>query len=151
MSGKVVITRNKDKAGHQYVVIEVSKKSQLEIFRKRRRSDYVKIDPKEYLEGEGFNKDSDKIYFVYYHMSKILVNEGQDVNAGDVIGKSGITGIDLGTHGSHLHFEIKSVNSFPHGLAGRVNPALYLDYKKKNQLTKAEMNIQRNRNKKGYK
>ena len=64
LSGKVVITRNKGKAGHQYVVIEVSKKSQIEIFRKRRRNDYKKIDPKEYLEGEGFNKDSDKIYFV---------------------------------------------------------------------------------------
>ena len=151
LSGKVVITRNKGKAGHQYVVIEVSKKSQLEIFRKRRRNDYKKIDPKEYLEGEGFNENSDKIYFVYYHMSEISVNKDQDVNAGDVIGKSGITGIQLGTHGPHLHFEIKSVNSFPHGLAGRVNPALYLDYKKKNQLTEAEMNIQRNRNKKGYK
>ena len=151
LSGKVVITRNKGKAGHQYVVIEVSKKSQIEIFRKRRRNDYKKIDPKEYLEGEGFNKDSDKIYFVYYHMSKILVNEGQDVNAGDVIGKSGITGIDLGTHGPHLHFEIKSVNSFPSGLAGRVNPALYLDYKKKSKLTEAEMNIQRKRKEKGYK
>ncbi|BAU18896.1 hypothetical protein with peptidaseM23 domain [Prevotella intermedia] len=107
--------------------------------------------PKEYLEGEGFNKNSDKIYFVYYHMSKILVNEGQDVNAGDVIGKSGITGIELGTHGPHLHFEIKSVNSFPSGLAGRVNPALYLDYKKKSKLTEAEMNIQRKRKEKGYK
>ena len=111
LSGKVVITRNKDKVGHQYVVIEVSKKSQLEIFRKRRRSDY----------------------------------------AGDVIGKSGITGIELGTHGPHLHFEIKSVNSFPSGLAGRVNPALYLDYKKKSKLTEAEMNIQRKRKEKGYK
>ena len=54
-----------------------------------------------------------------------------------MIGKSGITGIDLGTHGPHLHFEIKSVNSFPHGLAGRVNPALYLDYKKEKSINRS--------------
>jgi M23 peptidase domain-containing protein (fragment) len=111
------------------VVIEVSDEEQLKIFRSRRRA-YTPCCDEEYYQGRGFNPNSKKIYFVYYHMSEITVNQGQMVSAGDVIGLSGITGIKDGTCGPHLHLEIKSENTFYDGLANRVNPGLYLDFKR---------------------
>ncbi|NYE57640.1 M23 family metallopeptidase [Carboxydothermus ferrireducens] len=52
----------------------------------------------------------------YGHLSKILVREGQRVEAGDIIGLIGSTGRSTG---SHLHFEIL-INGNP------VNPLKYL-------------------------
>ena len=40
---------------------------------------------------------------LYAHLSEILVEEGQEISAGKVIGKVGLTGL---TTGPHLHFEI---------------------------------------------
>ena len=65
-----------------------------------------------------------KFYFVYYHLREILVNSGT-VHAGDVIGLSGISGIEKGTHGPHLHFEIRS-KRWCNGLNNRCNPAYYV-------------------------
>lgn len=42
----------------------------------------------------------------YFHLSKLLVNNGQRVSRGDLIGKSGNTG--TATTGPHLHFAIKN-------------------------------------------
>ncbi len=41
------------------------------------------------------------LYSLYGHCSQLLVNEGDEVNAGDTIAKTGITGLALG---DHLHF-----------------------------------------------
>ncbi len=42
----------------------------------------------------------------YFHLSKLLVSNGQRVKKGDVIAKSGNTG--TATTGPHLHFAIKN-------------------------------------------
>ena len=41
------------------------------------------------------------LYSLYGHCSQLLVNEGDEVNAGDVIAKTGTSGLALG---DHLHF-----------------------------------------------
>ena len=60
------------------------------------------------------------IYNLYGHLSQVLVNEGQHVNAQDVIALSGATGV---ADGPHLHFEVRQgSNSYD---ATR-NPLLWL-------------------------
>jgi len=60
------------------------------------------------------------IYTLYGHLSEILVKEGQQVHAGQEIGKVGITGVSIG---SHLHFEIREVqNKYTHSR----NPEMWL-------------------------
>jgi len=54
---------------------------------------------------------------LYAHLSKIMINEGDFVQKGDVIGKSGNTG---NSTGPHLHLEI-----LENGLL--VDPELYLE------------------------
>lgn len=56
---------------------------------------------------------------IYAHMSKHLVNENQEVRAGDPVGLGGNTGRSTG---SHLHFETRLC-----GVA--LNPALMFDFK----------------------
>ncbi|MDR2020631.1 MAG: M23 family metallopeptidase [Treponema sp.] len=44
------------------------------------------------------------VYSIYYHLDKILVEEGAFINAGAVLGESGSTGLATGPH---LHWEIR--------------------------------------------
>ena len=67
-----------------------------------------------------FGYQGQRLYSVYAHMDKILVNEGQDVKAGDQIGLVGTTGF---TTGPHLHFEVRMErNSY----FATFNPELWL-------------------------
>lgn len=44
------------------------------------------------------------LYSLYYHLSELSVNEGDMVKPGDIIGKSGATGLATGPH---LHWEMR--------------------------------------------
>jgi murein DD-endopeptidase MepM/ murein hydrolase activator NlpD len=46
----------------------------------------------------------DGLYTLYAHLSKILVEQGQNVASGDPIGEVGQTGVAIGPH---LHFEVR--------------------------------------------
>lgn len=60
------------------------------------------------------------VYTLYGHLSKVDVQVGQAVRAGDIIGAVGIGGASFG---AHLHFEVRlGENSY----ASTVNPALWL-------------------------
>jgi murein DD-endopeptidase MepM/ murein hydrolase activator NlpD len=48
--------------------------------------------------------DGKKIYTLYGHMDEILTQQGAQVEAGDLIGRVGMSGIALGPH---LHFEVR--------------------------------------------
>jgi murein DD-endopeptidase MepM/ murein hydrolase activator NlpD len=47
------------------------------------------------------------VYTAYYHLSQILVSEGQDVKQGDKIGLVGNTGLSTG---AHLHWDLRIDN-----------------------------------------
>lgn len=60
----------------------------------------------------------------YAHMTRTVVNKGQSVKKGQLIGYSGATGTATA---AHLHFEVLPLApNFKNGFAGRVNPAPYI-------------------------
>ncbi len=63
-----------------------------------------------YLEGPTVVIDhGDGIISKYLHLSKVLVQAGSNVKAGDIVGYSGDQGADV--QGAHLHFAIKVGNA----------------------------------------
>ena len=69
--------------------------------------------------------------------------------AGEVIGKSGVSGIALGTHDPHLHFNIGSTKR--KSKAHLVNPAYYVYWKEMKDLTEEDKKVQIKRKNEGYK
>lgn len=64
-------------------------------------------------------------YTGYAHLSRTVVDNGQQVTKGQLIGYSGETG--RGVRGQHLHFEVLPLNpDFRNGYAGRIDPAPFL-------------------------
>lgn len=63
-------------------------------------------------------------YTGYAHLSRTVVDNGQQVSKGQLIGYSGATGAATGPH---LHFEVLPLNpDFGNGYAGRIDPAPFL-------------------------
>lgn len=60
------------------------------------------------------------VYSYYAHCSKIKVKAGEEVNVGDVIGKTGSSGMAFG---AHLHFELRKGPEF----SGSYNSAKLVD------------------------
>lgn len=67
--------------------------------------------------GDGWNggygnyiviKHKNGVQTLYAHLDKILVNKGESVDKGDLIGKSGNTGRSTGPH---LHFEVRGARN----------------------------------------
>lgn len=62
-------------------------------------------------------------YTGYAHLSNTVIDRGQSISRGQLIGHSGATGVGTGPH---LHFETLPGNpNFGNGFAGRVNPHTY--------------------------
>ena len=122
LNGEVILVGDNPKREGlgRFVIIKVTDPKELEIFRAR-RINYIPQNL-ERVQGKGFNPSSPQIFFSYYHLKTISpkIKIGKDVHTGDIIGTTGTTGVPGGTMGPHLHFEIKSFNSFKDGL----NPSL---------------------------
>jgi len=68
-------------------------------------------------------KHSD-IFTGYAHLKSTVINQGQTVKAGQLIGYTGQTGAATGPH---LHFEVLPHSpNFNNGYAGRLDPNIYL-------------------------
>ena len=135
------------------VVIKIHE-AEIPIFRSRRMQYSPKYPEVECSQGPGFDLNSKSIYLVYYHLSEIdaKVKIKEPVEAGQIIGKSGITGVPGGTCGPHLHFEIRNksmVSKSSSKLVNRCNPAFYVDYKQADKLSDNEKSIQEQRKKRG--
>jgi len=63
----------------------------------------------------------DNLYTLYGHLSKILVQQGQKVAAGDQIGEVGESGVAIGPH---LHFEVRQGNA--EDVKSTENPELWV-------------------------
>ena len=74
-------------------------------------------------------------YLRYCHLSEVSVKVGDTVKAGQVLGKTGVTGNASGTRAPHLHFEI-AYEMRGKGLLNRVDPEMYFKIKNGNQLSK---------------
>jgi len=61
------------------------------------------------------------LFTLYGHLSKMLVETGQRVQAGDVLGEVGMTGVAMGPH---LHFEIRVGENL---YASTRNPELWIE------------------------
>lgn len=67
-----------------------------------------------------FEEIEDKVYTMYAHLSELLVNEGEEVTANQVIGFVGATGKAFT---NHLHFEVRVGDVY---LQNARNPELFL-------------------------
>jgi murein DD-endopeptidase MepM/ murein hydrolase activator NlpD len=67
-----------------------------------------------------FGYQGKQLYTIYAHMDKTLVQPGQIVKAGDVLGLVGDTGL---TTGPHLHFEVRWKGNY---FISTMNPELWI-------------------------
>lgn len=78
--------------------------------------------------------ENKEMYAFYAHLSKIDVRIGMRVSKGYVIGATGSTGnakgMDKVERGAHLHFELRINQVVGAGLAGRIDPLMYVELDK---------------------
>lgn len=67
-----------------------------------------------------FSFEGAQLFTVYAHLSRVLVEYGQQVEAGEVIGQAGSSGMSTGPH---LHFEVRLARS---SIYTTYNPELWL-------------------------
>lgn len=96
----------------------------------------------EILKGADWN-ESNNIYLFYAHLD--TVNEykfGDEVKCGDVLGKTGRSGVTAGTCAPHLHFEIFCDYTMGVYTRYRINPAVFVEYKGFKEQSESEKNEQ---------
>ncbi|MGX3046053.1 M23 family metallopeptidase [Helicobacter sp. T3_23-1056] len=119
----------------KYITLKVTGQS-LEILKIRKKAINYQLRYKnegEMKQDDKFDEDSKQYYLFYAHLSQIDkdIKQGAKVLAGQIIGKSGVTGNAKGTSAPHLHFEIRSNEyTVPKELTYLVNPAFYIEFKK---------------------
>ncbi|GAA0734049.1 hypothetical protein GCM10009430_48820 [Aquimarina litoralis] len=105
---------------------------------------YTLNSPDEQREGSNWDENGD-IYLLYAHLDS--VNEfsyGDEVTAGQVLGKTGRSGIGRGgTSAPHLHFEIlcayyPDTVVFGVGTSYRINPGYFVSYKNYDEQSESE-------------
>lgn len=110
---------------------------------KLKRSDYKpKESFGEKLFGTNYNFMAKPKYIRYAHMSKVFVKLGDTVKAGQVIGKTGVTGNANKARDPHLHFEV-AFEMRGKGLMNRVCPLMYFKIKTEDEMTKQDIQVQR--------
>ena len=89
---------------------------------------------------EHIDKDGNKIYTFYAHLSEILVQKGLIVKEGDTIGKTGNSGnaSNMLEKDQHLHFELRTQPESKKSLDGKKNPNIIVDTKFESQDPNAE-------------
>lgn len=106
--------------------------SNLEILKIRRAFINYQLayeDKGEETHGENFDEEAESYYLFYAHLSKVNVEKGDRVVAGEIIGSSGVSGNAKNTKAPHLHFEIRDKSNVG-GLSHRINPSFYIECKK---------------------
>jgi len=94
---------------------------------------YLTWDGEHATKGNGIYIENDKFETVYWHLSEILVKLGDEVSAGQQIGKMGNNGFCFPTPppryaGTHLHFAVRPKPAdFNNGFNGYVDPLPYLE------------------------
>lgn len=72
-------------------------------------------------------RHEDGTYAGYAHLSNTIVNKGQQVRQGEIIGHVGGSGTTMNSFAPHLHFEMFPENpNFNNGRAGRMDPTQYV-------------------------
>ncbi len=77
--------------------------------------------------------DSNGKRLIYAHLREVLVNQGDIINQGQIIGLSGCSG---GSRIPHLHFEVRTSNTSHSGEENTINPLEILPYFDFSKLTK---------------
>ena len=93
---------------------------------------------------EEYNQNK-QLYIMYAHLDSFDSNikVGGKVKSGDIIGKTGVSGVKGGTHAPHLHFEVKTRSSVKKDDMGRCNPSLFVDFKDYTQQSEVERKRQK--------
>ena len=118
------------------IVLKVDK----DLLEKHKKNYTLKYD-KEVTKGDLYDSGKDR-YILYGHLNSFEF-KSKNVEPGDVIAISGVTGVAEGTHGPHLHIEFSSKMLPQKGdnYKYRCNPLLYI------YLSKEDLQLQKQYNK----
>ena len=89
--------------GNYHTGLDISNKLGTEI-KSATSGKVVKVEQNNKYYGKTIEIENQGVIFKYAHLNEILVENGKQINQGDLIGKMGSTGYSTGPH---LHFEVR--------------------------------------------